>query len=461
MNEWRSSNSLLKNVAKGLAELLFFMPIWLTAGLYLIPSAFIILWCLLLLAVYVVAAAIADRRPVMRIASRWLISLVLAASTGLVIGGLGGGFSDYKLWIAAIVCGIGIAEQGAAMIRKGWAESFHTVKMGVGVLAYMLCIPFSYWFLYELADLRIVLALCGIIAVLLGLYILNDRHLSKESVDGSKSRTLVEARRRNRWLLVALSVFMLVLAAFRQIQQWIEDTVLAGLRGLFARLGNGEEPPQPPPDQPPQQQPEMPPMERGEPAQWLVWLEQIVKIVVTILIIAAALFLLYWLVKRLAVIGRNWLDRLLQRQSSISQDEGAYTDEIESLMSLTKWRDRMADKLKSRRGTKGDSEPGWDEISEGKERMRWLYRRWLRGSMRQGYEPQPYLTPQEVAHDLAQWRGGDGERPGGEEFVRGYASVRYGEAQPGEEQLEGHRRWVEEQISAERASGSRRRKSRD
>jgi hypothetical protein len=257
-------------------------------------------------------------------------------------------------------------------------------------------------------------------------------------------------------LLAGLTVVMAVLAAFRQIQRWLEDHVLAAIKRLLGMIGGGEgtEAPPAPPAPPPQEM--LPPMEPNEPSKLLVMLEQVVKIAVTIAIIIAALFLLYWLGRRMSAWLRKWMDKLLQRQSALKAEDGAYTDEVEKLMTLNKWRNQMKNRFGSRRSREDDREPDWDELQSGKERMRWLYRKWLRGGMSAGYAPLPHLTPRETARSMSAWNGREEAKNEAERFAGGYEAVRYGDALPDESELERYRRWVEEQNGSRSAMGSKR-----
>jgi hypothetical protein len=443
-------------LGRGLTELLFYMPVWLTIACYAVPGFISPIWAIGLLALYAIGAATAERRADMRIATRWLISFSMASLFSLVVGLLASALTDYVFWIASMIIGICVTERGSAMIRKGWPQSFHSAHMGVGILTYAASIPLSYWFLHELSEWRLWIAFCGIACVVAFMNIVNNRHLMGESVDGSKSKTLSDAQRRNRMLLAGLTVVMVVFAAFRQIQRWLEEHMLAAIKRLLGMLG-GEEAAEPPPAEPaPPPQSMLPPMEQNEPSKMLVLLEQIVKIVVTIAIVAGALLLLYWLGRRLAVWLRRWMDKLLQRQTSLKAEDGAYTDEVEKLMSLNKWRDGIKNKLKSRRSREYDREPGWEELQSGQDRMRWLYRKWVRGGMSAGYTPQPNLTPRETAQSMSAWSGRDGAKPEAERFAAGYEAVRYGDAAPNESELERYRRWVEEHSVSRNAKSSKR-----
>lgn len=443
-------------IGKGITELLFFMPAWLTIVCYALPGSVSVVWAAGLLVLYGIGAWVAERKANMRIATRWLISLIWAALFGAIIALLGSAWTDYILWTASIISGLCATERGSSMIRKGWPQSFHSAHMGIGILMYVISIPLSYWVLHELAGPRPWIAACGMASVVLYMNIVNNRHLSGESVDGSRSKTLSEAQRRNRMLLAVLAVLMAVLAAFRQIQQWLEDHVLAAIKRLLGMLGGGETAEPPPSEPAPPAQPMLPPMEQGEPSKILVLLEQIVKIVVTLAIVIGALFLLYWLGRRLTVWLRRWLDKLLQRQTSMKAEDGAYTDEVEKLMSLNKWRDGIKNRFRTRRRHEDDREPGWDELQSGQDRMRWLYRKWVRGGISAGYTPQPYLTPKETAQSMSEWSGRAEAEPDAESFAGGYEAVRYGESAPSETELEQYRRWVEEQSSSRTTKSARR-----
>ncbi|MHA6484060.1 DUF4129 domain-containing protein [Paenibacillus sp. strain BS8-2] len=443
-------------IGRGATELLFYLPIWLTVSQYALPDYHSLAWGMSLLIIYVIGAAVTQARSEMRTVTRWSISLLLASLFGAITVVLSQAITDYLGWIACILLGILSAERGAAMIRRGWTATFHSVHMSVGIMSYIICIPLSYWVLHDLAEWRLWIAACGIASIILFINVVNNRHLIGESVDGSQSKTLSEATKRNRLLLAGLTLLMAIFAAFRQIQQWLENTLLAAIKRLFGMIGSGEEP-QAPSEQPSPPPQEMPlPTDTGEPSKFLVLLEQLLKIIVTIVIVIAVLILLYWLGRRLAVLMRKWLDKLLQRQSVIKADDNAYTDEVEKLMSLTKWRDQLKNRFRNQQSRAGDNEPAWEALQSRSERMRWLYRKWLRVGIQQGYSPQAYLTPLETAQTMNELRRSEGEHKKALHFASGYDAVRYGGESPSEDELEQYRRYVEQQSAASKSKPSKR-----
>ncbi|MDQ6418050.1 DUF4129 domain-containing protein [Paenibacillus sp. LHD-117] len=458
MNENAASYVWVNHIGRGMTELLFYMPLFLTLGVYLFPSGLAVPWLMSLLIPYMAGALTADRWPRTRIIVRWLVSLGIASVHTAAVGIIGEGLSHSFYGIVSLICGLLVAERGAAMIRNGWQHSFNSAYMAVGIMIYVVIVPLSYLLLHELAAIRFWVIACGMAALILGLNIVNDRHLTGESVDQSKSQTLLTAKKRNRLLLAGLTLLILFFSAFRHIQQWVENNLREGLSRLLSLFDRGESteaPPEPPAEQPPNM---LPPMEAAEPSPFLVWLEQVMRIVVTIAIVIAAVFVLYWLGKKFAALMRKWMDKLLRRQLVMAKEDGAYTDETESLMTLNKWREKYRDKLKLRKRSGGEREPAWEELSSGKERMRWLYRQWLKAEIRKGFVPQLHLTPRETADTLADWNGKDGHPSNVTDFVRDYEAARYGGADPVSERLDQHRSWVDKQGDSKRGWAERRRK---
>ncbi|WP_277713422.1 DUF4129 domain-containing protein [Paenibacillus mucilaginosus] len=72
-------------------------------------------------------------------------------------------------------------------------------------------------------------------------------------------------------------------------------------------------------------------------------------------------------------------------------------------------------------------EPRWEDLRSGGERVRYLYREWLRGQRRRGLQAPPQWTPAETVREAAAANGAAAPGPAAGELLRLYESVRYGE----------------------------------
>lgn len=314
----------------------------------------------------------------------------------------------------------------------------------------------------------------GVFSLATALFVTNHQYLRYSSHSGdSRERLPAGLRRHNRLFVGVILVLALLLAA--GAGRWIGSLLLGWLRAVVRWLLRQPKEPQP------LEQPEvgvqplepMIPVETHDPDL----LSRILNFAFYAfggLIIAALLgFVLYWLYKNAGGIWRKAIDRLLSllRREGATTEQAAYLDEETSLFTwestLQGWRKMGARLLRS-----GKPPERWEGMKDNRERVRYLYRLFLREEQERGYPVKPYLTPQEIVQELRLETGQKSEatkatRPGRRRFsfgagnserensrvrvdsdaalsplLRLYYQVRYGgETPPDEELAELRRRW--------------------
>lgn len=423
---------------QGFAELFFYLPVPLIASVYALDTPAAWVW---LLTVPIGYAACAEAelkfKPV-----RPITRMIAAAAAGIVYLFIAFMFTGHAtaLLLPLALVGAAAAVQGQRAARLGsWAAAFPGPAILAGIILH-LAGQLAAFNLAALADYGPFMAGCGIAAVAAALFIRNERQLSGED-EGRPGPAMAAFKRHNRGLTAILVAFIVIVGLFRIWQQWLETAAARIANAVISWLSRpGKElPTEEPPPAPPA--PQLPEAEAPrEPAAWLVWLEQAFKWIVGILVVAALAAAAFWLGRALYRIARKWLGRLLQRSRDTREFSEVYEDEVESLMTLTKWSEqwkgRLAEIMPGRNGGKA-----WNQMP-GSQRVRYLYGSMLKRSIRKGYAFKPHLTPQETASDIQSWRqaGKDGEK----ELIRIYDDVRYGGAEPPLEETERLKRLLEE-----------------
>jgi len=191
---------------------------------------------------------------------------------------------------------------------------------------------------------------------------------------------------------------------------------------------------------------------------WTVIMDYVFYAIGTIVI----LWLLYMGGRQLYRNSGDWFRSLVQRILSflkkteqVKSDTG-YTDEETGVFSWDTVMRRFRESRLGRLFVK-DSEPSWDDLTTNQERIRWLYRRWLRTASESGYERRASLTPRETASDVLAWlaeRASSGRKlfsrradaapdASAEELAEMYDRVRYGGTKVSDDEVAAARRAAE------------------
>lgn len=422
-------NTLWLTLVRGCVELVFYLPLALAVAHYMLPDSQTLWWLLTLPLIYSAPTAVLRVSSRIRVVIRILMILGLGLSHSLITAILTG--TDLRP-VPIVICGLLGAlfvDRGFIQWRDGWKASFNSIHMTISIIAYIVMQPIKALALKELAEYSIIWNVGAVASILLFFLLTNERHLSSESIDTHNSPTLKASKRLNRlWLglLLGLIGFFMV---FRQLREWIEETFLAFLKSFFS--GTDVEPP--PIEAPEQmQQPQLlPPMEPQSESWFMKMLEMIIQAVAYVLLAAAAIALLYFLGKYVYRAILLLLHKLASKERAKTEEEGDYTDEVESIVAMKRqWHKR------SQSGKRRDT--GWNELTTNAERIRFLYKAWLKAERIRGYEAKPYLSPRETAVEAGASSGGQltSEQSN---FIQLYEEARYGEREPSSEAVSQHR----------------------
>jgi hypothetical protein len=425
-----SSSSL----GQGAVELFFYLPLLLIVAVYLLPASAVWMWIATLPFCYWAGSTIIGMLPQTRLFVRMLFNAMIGAFHSCLFNGAWLGELELAPTVICGLAGAIAAGRGMSANMKGWTAAFPNSYLVIGVLSYVSVQPFKLFLFKKLADYNSVLIICGIAAVILFFFFVNERHLNSETVDTGKSPATLAFKRQNRILMTIIVAIICILALFRQIQQAIERFFHALVAKLMSWLNRPQE--QQPIEEAPvnDPQPDMFPAAPDEPApEWMLILEQILKILGILLIIIVTGILLFIVFRKLYRVAKVLAAKLLERGAEKNRGESGYTDEVENLMTLTSVGKQMGKQLKKlilrNRGAE------WNDLTN-EEKIRLLYARLVRAVMKQGYEYQTHLTPRETARELALWKGGGQQQLEGlNGFIDVYEKVRYGEGVPDDQQV--------------------------
>ncbi|ANY69194.1 hypothetical protein BBD42_23940 [Paenibacillus sp. BIHB 4019] len=434
-------------VGKGLLELLFFLPFVLPFGAYALSGSLLIVWMISLPLCYGAGSlllAISEKLINSNRATRLCLALLIGSllSDGLLavcgVIATASGTSWEVWWPALAIFGSIAAYRGMNERLHSWPIVFTGSTMMIGIFGYLALQLAKFW-LIPLQQYSIWMTAGGIIALIVYFFMVNERLMQRETDQTGQHRPIsasVEAfKRQNRWMLALLLLPIIAIGFIRQITQGIEWAVRSLVQLLLSLMtGREAEPPASPPPEA-SQPPAFPPVEQKDPSPWLVWVENVLKVVIIIIVIAAIALAVYWLLRVVYRLSKKFLAKLAERSAERLGGEQGYTDEVESLMTLNKWQDGW--RLRRKRNN-AEQAVKWEELTGTRERIRYLYSRWVKRSISKGYVYQPHLTPRETAEELVKWQVAAKDMDSYSEIERQqliklYEEARYKEEEPQEE----------------------------
>ncbi|WP_058301514.1 DUF4129 domain-containing protein [Gorillibacterium timonense] len=182
----------------------------------------------------------------------------------------------------------------------------------------------------------------------------------------------------------------------------------------------------PAPPAEPQQLPMLP--ESNPPHPFWAVFEKIVTYLALAALALALVYLLYLGGKKFpAALAKlkAWIARLFGGGSP--EESTGYVDEKESLLELSETPRLLLTRVKDWFSRKLQRKESWSELTDNKEKMRFLYRLMLRQAEEGGYTAKPDMTPMEVGRELSGKTAGNVQAV---KLTERYSAVRYGEVSP-------------------------------
>ncbi|SFE57977.1 protein of unknown function [Paenibacillus algorifonticola] len=445
----KSPNAKIAGIAvgKGSLELLFLLPFVLPFGAYTLSGGLLLVWLLSLPICYgagslllSVTEKLLNSNRATRLCLALLIGILLSDGLLVVCGAIAmaSGASWEAWWPALAIFGSIAVYRGMNERLHSWSIIFTGSTMMIGIFGYLALQLAQFW-LMPLQHYSFWMTAGAIVALMVYFFMVNERLVQRETDQTGQHRPIsasVEAfKRQNRWMLALLLLPVIAIGFIRQITQGIEWAVRSLVQLILSLITGGEAdaPAQPQPEVLPE--PVLPPVEQQEPSPWLVWIEGLLKVVIIIIVIAAIGLVLFWLMRVVYRLSKAFLAKMAERSAERLGGEQGYTDEVESLMTLSKWQDGW--RLRRKRN-KAEQAVKWEELSGTRERIRYLYSRWVKRSISKGYVYQPHLTPRETAEELVKWQVAAKDADSYSEadrkqLINLYEEARYKEEEPQEE----------------------------
>ncbi|NOU94201.1 hypothetical protein GC093_13380 [Paenibacillus sp. LMG 31456] len=415
---WKGMGS---SVLKGTVELLLGLPLLLMLAVYLLPNDVSMwLWVLSLMFSYAVGYTGGSLLSLRKRYQLFFFIIIMGALAAYLIFG-----TSYGFYLGMPIAALLVA-RGVRFVTVPWDVVFPVSFYGIGLVVYFIC-SLVWSFVPILQPYSSLLLWGGLASLAITLLMTNQSNMKQETLSGDKEPVLAAAVVwQNRVLVLIVLGLILIVVGFRKLQQavlWLKEQLLAWLRELLSR--NPEPPPADKVEQAPKDFGGL--GEAGEAAPWLVWLEKIFMILVEVAIVVLLLIMLYWVAKRLSKLMKTLYLKMMDilSRKEIRKGVGGYEDNVESLMDWQALRDQLTARMKGWLPRKSEPREKWEDMKDNRERVRYLYRNWIRKSVEEGYLPQRFLTPKETTKDIQRWANNKLQSP--ESLISLYEQARYGD----------------------------------
>ncbi|WP_375102824.1 hypothetical protein ACDZ28_22855 [Paenibacillus sp. RS8] len=409
-------------------ELLLVLPVWILFQVYVLPKQIDPLWLSVMPLVSLLGILLRRQCSV-----RWkqlLAALILGATTGILSSG-SLSIESLPLGIAGFICAyLGMtADSRDQTSRKYW--------LGI-VIYFVATIVF-----HRIPDLEATVTLltwCGSLCLLLTLLISNSSYLQYSTLSNEGKALPKGLQRNNRIYVIGIGIVAAVLAA--GVGKAIGTLLWNMVRSFFgwiSKLFSGSSEPLPPSVEQPQASPELPFVGEQKPGLLAAILDVAFYVAGTVLVGVAIYFAVRWLYRNAGGKLKRFMDALLSmlRREHTPKDNTSYLDEEKSVFTWEQTLQGLRN-FWSTRLTPRHRKDRWEQMQSERERVRWLYRRWLHMKEDQGYVVKKYLTPKETEDDILKWTALNHSKRKGDEssvntsnsLIKIYEKVRYGEENP-------------------------------
>lgn len=381
-------------IMEGLLELLLFLPIWLTVNAVLTPESYQWIWMAALPVLQWVAMAAGTR---LRVAwQQWMLAIAVGAGLGYIGMGIHLLFGIGLLAVSIFVMLLGMTLHSRVSNMKWYWTGL--------ILYFAAAIVFPRVGMLESSVPALTAG--GAVSLIVVLFMMNRRFLRSASLAGKGKASIPAALRSHNGLYMAVVTVLAVVITVLYGNAF-GAALFAAIRWLLQKLLSAEPPETPPPQQepPPSAAPMLPPAEeQGSELVKLIY-DMIGYAFIGAVVIGILFGIGYWLYKYSGGIVKQWMNRIvawLTRRHQSESEETAYTDEETGVFS---WeavgrgvKDSWLGRLLSR--SRGER---WEDAQTNAERVRYLYRRWLRSALEGGYELRAALTPKETEAEVRRW----------------------------------------------------------
>jgi hypothetical protein len=361
-------------------------------------------------------------RTVFKKKSKIIIILLCVAVSGFLAYGVFGW--GIPLWVS---WGIGtiLLYRGISFLERRWQDIFPQAVLWLGMLEYFI----SYFLFKNIEVLKPYLSIiswAGFVYVAVILIIFNSQRLKTAALTKGEEPIFSTGFMRHNRLLVGIVFFIIgIIACFKQLKEgvgWLVNKII-GLIALIISFLMSLLP--------------MSTQDGGQPQNGMLDMlpeaeskaptifDYLLEILAYILTIAVAVILALLLIRVIYKGIKKLLAALakaLGNRELLAQD-GGYVDMKERLVDLKGLGRNYTNRLRDWLTAFFEREPKWEELTDNRDRIRYLYRHLIVRYMALGYQPKKHMTPNEIKKDIEMWNREKGKVA--EPLIPIYNQVRY------------------------------------
>jgi len=379
-------NRLAHSMLYASIELLLYVPLVLMTYLILSPVSFVT-WVVLLWMSYLCGAIVTGIRISRAI---WFYAVLLMFSILLVVLMTSVSIGVVGILMVALCCYL--SYRGSQMIVYQWDSIFPPTAFVIGLICYFV-ISIASNLSVVLEPYKILLLWTGLASLIVSLIRFNQQHLQIVTPGNRRVSSAVASKNRLwTFVLIGLILFFSFIYVLDHILNWI----LLGAGYLAQLLVNwlsaNPLPEAPPPIQEFSPLQDMPQQE--ELSQWGDGL-LFIFIVILIFIFLTLCYILFPKVRE--AIGRiiQFMKRLFSGKNKLYLSSG-YRDEKKQLKAWEDIRLSVFQSLKNKWSNLMKREPKWSDLTNWRERVRWIYKHKVMDAIGKGFHYHKDLTPEET-----------------------------------------------------------------
>lgn len=402
---------------QGLYELLCVGPLVVIAGVLILHVPDLPLWIGYLAGASLMGLLVGQFLRKSRGWLRMLVSLITAAMSVYYLFG-----TDAWAFVTTFM-GTVLVYRASVLAHTAWEERFplHLSWFSLGLY---LVTSFVFSHAQALKPYHFAVSLAGLVLLAATVFALNHRAM-KKAAHATGERVSLPRRMlsQNRWIAFVLIGIVFLIGLFKQLKEIVAtaaSAVVMWIVDLFDRLLEGLA--STPLEQGP---PPILPQAAEEASPFVQLLVNILFYVVVgaviILVAGGALVIIYLGLRNLF---RAFLRLMGKRSEGIAE---GYIDKRESLWDMKRMAQNTLKRTRDWFQEHFNRPDRWADMADNRERMRFLYRRYVRRAMDNGFMPSHAATAAETVHAARRYAG---DTEGAEPLIEGYQAVRYGEHMP-------------------------------
>lgn len=424
----------IQALAQILLELVLVMPVILLIAAYVSP-----VWSQVVLWITVISASawlgfLIQSIFHLKKEGLWLTIFFIGTVGLYIVSSLHHGIPGLLLYTLGYVTFARGFKVASSPVQASAYIVIYSCGLAVHALLFLVSMSRAEW-----RQLQPLLAVLGIIALFSVTFLLNRHQLVRANYSDMNQVAVPKyvLRMNTRYVVIFLgSIFIIATLLFSSMMDRLWQALRDWLNTLLSRENKPQQ--EPVSESPAGSSEWLPAVEEQSPSPFWEWLEKLVGVVVSIVLICGVIVLMLWLCRNLI---QRWFPRLwalLRRLLTQERGESPameYEDEHFSLLQWEKLKNELKLPLHHLFRYMQRKPERISDYHTNRDRIRFLYRSKVREAATKGYAPEPSLTPKEILANLADRSANPEENMQLQQLTELYNTARYSTEEIEDEQV--------------------------